>query len=267
MLKSLFRKILTKKWKVQTNSKYDYLNKSDEVRGKKASEMILVNKLNVDKVLNSPNPLYTDINRSSEAKIGGLQLISKMKNSLSNLITVSIVKDASSSPASDAVQEITFDSVPDSGSWSVTYNGVESPLMDKNSDVQSELRQIAGLADVEVTGDYSAGFQVTFAGSAGSQPQPLLVIASNTLVDISSDPVTITIVETTPGSAGSDDSGVEVSGTNITVHCDPSATVQDVADLIADYPPALALVSVAVESGKEGDAVEEVQGLPLLGGA
>lgn len=237
------------------------------MRGVKASKMIKANKLNVDKVLNSPNPLDTDINLSSEAKIGGLQFISRIKNSLSNLITVSIIKDASSSPASDAVQEITFDSVPDSGSWTITYKGVDSPLMDKDSDVQSELRQIAGLEDVEVTGDYSTGFQVTFAGSAGSQPQPLLVISSNTLEDSSAAAITIDVVETTPGSAGSGDSRVEVSGPNILVHCDPSATNQDVADLIADYPPALALVSVAVESGKDGDSAEEVQGLPLLGGA
>lgn len=86
-------------------------------------------------------------------------------------------------------QKITFSKVPTVGSF-VLYYGLEDTdsiaFSATAADIQTELREIPGLANVTVTGSFSSGFVVTFVGV--SSPA-LLEAVNNTLG------ATITIAE------------------------------------------------------------------------
>jgi len=99
------------------------------------------------------------------------------------------------------VQTITFDTVPDEGSFTVLYGINETTLInydDSAADFQIALRALGDLSEVTVTGNFTAGFVITFTGLDGKQEQSLLIEGTNTL-KTSSVVVTITITETTPG--------------------------------------------------------------------
>jgi hypothetical protein len=130
--------------------------------------------------------------------------------------------------------------------------------------VQAALRLINGLEAVTVSGDYTSGFTVVFAGASGDQP--LLVEETNTLEE-SASPVGITITEEVAGVAGSDTTGVIVSGKDIKIHCESGATNEDVENLVEGSSIANALVSIAVESGEEATEATTVSNAPLRGGA
>ncbi|GAG56119.1 unnamed protein product, partial [marine sediment metagenome] len=101
----------------------------------------------------------------------------------------------------DEIQTITFDTVPDEGGFTVSYENDETAAInydDLATDVQIALRALDGLSEVTVSGNFTAGFVITFTGADGVQEQPLLVEETNTL-KTSSVAVTITITETTPG--------------------------------------------------------------------
>lgn len=101
----------------------------------------------------------------------------------------------------DEVQTITFNTVPDEGGFTVFYGSEETVSInydDIAADFQTALRALNNLSEVTVTGNFTAGFVVTFAGLDGKQEQPILVEGTNTL-KTSSVAVTITITETTPG--------------------------------------------------------------------
>jgi len=101
----------------------------------------------------------------------------------------------------DEVQTITFDTIPDEGSFTVSYDDDEIVSInydDSSADFQAALRALDYLSEVTVIGNFTAGFVVTFAGIDGKQEQPILIEETNTL-KTSSVAVTITITETTPG--------------------------------------------------------------------
>lgn len=101
----------------------------------------------------------------------------------------------------DEVQTIIFSDVPDEGYFSVSYEGDETVSInydDTAADFQTALRGLTYLTDVTVSGDFSAGFTITFTGIDGDQEQPLLVEEDNTLKK-SAAALTITISETIPG--------------------------------------------------------------------
>lgn len=88
----------------------------------------------------------------------------------------------------DEVQTIEFSSVPDAGEWTLIFDGEETGTLlynDTNSTVETALNALSNLSDVTVTGDYTSGFTVTFAGTDGSIDQPLLQIGTNTLTTAS----------------------------------------------------------------------------------
>ena len=96
----------------------------------------------------------------------------------------------------DEVQTISFGAVPVAGSWRLKYLDELSVLINFNSvaaDVQTALNNMLNLEGVVVTGDYTTGFVVTFAGDSGKIDHELLEFLDNTLA------VTISIVETTKG--------------------------------------------------------------------
>lgn len=91
-------------------------------------------------------------------------------------------------------ERISFNEVPASGVWYLKYGDdvVGALAYDATSgDVQSALSSITGLPGVQVTGDYTDGFVVTFNG-VEDQPK-LLEVVDSTLADGASDPVTTTV--------------------------------------------------------------------------
>jgi len=110
-------------------------------------------------------------------------------------------EDLTLGTGTDEVQTITFDTVPDEGYFSVSYEGDETVSInydDTAADFQTALRALTYLTDVTVSGNFTVGFTITFTGIDGDQEQPLLVEEDNTL-KTSSVAVTITISETIPG--------------------------------------------------------------------
>ena len=110
-------------------------------------------------------------------------------------------EDLTLGAGTDEVQTILFSDVPDEGYFSVSYEGYETVSInydDTAADFQTALRALDYLTDVTVSGDFSAGFTITFTGIDGDQEQPLLVEEENTLKK-SAVALTITISKTIPG--------------------------------------------------------------------
>ena len=101
----------------------------------------------------------------------------------------------------DEVQEITFNTVPDAGDFTLVYDGEETvaiPFTAVALDVQNALNNLNALQNTSVSGDFTNGFEVSFGGQDGQKPQPSLTVGSNTLKTAGID-VVIQIAETTPG--------------------------------------------------------------------
>jgi len=99
------------------------------------------------------------------------------------------------------VQRITFSAVPGSGSWKLSLDGEETGTLAFNisaAALQTALNTLTKLSGVLVTGDFTAGFTITFAGDDGKQDQPLLVVALNTLMN-GPTAVTTTVTQLTAG--------------------------------------------------------------------
>jgi uncharacterized phage protein gp47/JayE len=88
----------------------------------------------------------------------------------------------------DAVQKITFGSVPDAGSFKIKYRNETTALIAYNAtalDVQNALNALNGLSAVVVTGDFTAGFTITFTGADGERFQKQIEITNNLLTLVS----------------------------------------------------------------------------------
>lgn len=104
---------------------------------------------------------------------------------------------------SDEVQNLSFGSTPDAGSFSIEFDlQVTSPILfsDNAAAVQSSLEALSniGAGNVSVAGDFASGFDITFQGALAETPVVLISIDSNSLTD-SGSPVTITESVTTEG--------------------------------------------------------------------
>lgn len=96
----------------------------------------------------------------------------------------------------DEVQHIAFSGVPVAGSWRLKYIDELTVLLAYNASaatIQTALNNLLNLEGIIVTGDYTAGFDITFAGDSGKINHTMLEFLDNTLG------VTITITETTAG--------------------------------------------------------------------
>jgi len=115
-------------------------------------------------------------------------------------VTINITEEVQGRPADvgeDEVQRVDFDYVPDAGGWKLDYDGETTGALAFNSaaiDVQNALNGLASLSAVTVSGDYSGGFVITFAGADGKFDHPELTIVDNTLFT-SSAPVTFDTCE------------------------------------------------------------------------
>lgn len=161
----------------------------------------------------------------------------------------------------DEVQTITFSGTPTSGSFKLKYNTETTATINYdaiNTDVQDALNALASLSAVTVTGNFAAGFVVTFAGADGKQEQPILVEDSNTLDD--GGAVTITITETTPGvyqgevDCNCDETGpVSVALKMLTVIDTP------ISGLTSVFNPAAAIIGRDIETDAEFRARRNVR--------
>jgi len=102
-----------------------------------------------------------------------------------------------------AVQEITFPTVPVSGTFELDYNGNNTGTLNWNDDaatIEAELQGLAGLGSATVSGAIPTestpndSLVVTFTGVVG--PAVLLLVEANTLVDADTNAV-VPVVETT----------------------------------------------------------------------
>lgn len=101
----------------------------------------------------------------------------------------------------DEVQKLLFSAVPTAGSWRLNWRGQDTVNLAFGAAaaaVQAALTALPFGAGITVSGDYTAGFTVTFAGAAGKQEQPAILIDSNTLV-AGGPAVTITVQTLTEG--------------------------------------------------------------------
>ena len=107
-------------------------------------------------------------------------------------------------PGTDEVQHLAFSAVPAAGQWSLDYNGTQTSNLGfsaTTTQIKNALEAIPalGVGNIQVTGSYATGFDVTFINARGKQNVIQLVIFSNTLTDVGSAPITVTPSTTTPG--------------------------------------------------------------------
>jgi len=104
-------------------------------------------------------------------------------------------------PGTNAVQDIDFSAVPDSGDFTLNFDGDETasiPFGSSAAFVESALETLTTITSVTVTGNFTTGFTITFDGGDGQQPQNLITVGTNTLLLVAT-PVVITITNTTTG--------------------------------------------------------------------
>jgi uncharacterized phage protein gp47/JayE len=92
--------------------------------------------------------------------------------------------EATIAAGTNEVQLIQFSAVPTSGSWTLIFDGDETGVLafnDNAAAIQTALNSLPSLSAVTVSGNYTTGFSVTFAGADGAVNQDLIVAGTNTL--------------------------------------------------------------------------------------
>jgi len=103
-------------------------------------------------------------------------------------------------PANEA-QKISFSAVPTAGTWQIIANGVPTDITAElafnanYSAVQAALRTQPNCSGCVVTGDYTAGFSVGWAGDQKDTPQALLQIVNNGLLTSANEVYEIQLLE------------------------------------------------------------------------
>ncbi len=96
----------------------------------------------------------------------------------------------SQTPGVNAVQNLSFASVPTAGSFALQQGANTTSLIPYNAtalSIQNALAALPGLSGIQVSGSFATSFTITF-GTPG--PQALLAVVSNTLTGTSSSPTT-----------------------------------------------------------------------------
>jgi hypothetical protein len=102
------------------------------------------------------------------------------------------------------VQTIEFDAEPDSGAWTITFDGEETESLDYDANaevIEAAVEALDNVENVTVAGDYASGFSITFVDPAG--PVADVTIDGSTL-EANAVAVNATVTETTPGVSGAD---------------------------------------------------------------
>lgn len=103
----------------------------------------------------------------------------------------------------NCIQTISFSAVPTVGQWQLAINGNTTSVLAYNANaaaIQTAVRVLEFCSGCTVTGDYTAGFTITFlgAGTGGTMEQPQFTVPLNTL-EAGMSVVNITTVITQPG--------------------------------------------------------------------
>lgn len=269
-VKAILKRIASVKAAVLKRANFDKKNVSDEVRGRLANDIYIRNQRNFRKVIGEQYDLVQDTDANVQAKltVGGLNFLAKAKSAIGNLYTYTLIKTASLIAAVNAQQTITFSAVPDAGAWTITFSAQTTTSLAFGANataVQSALNALSNLSGVTVTGSYTSGFLVAFAGADGSKPQPLMTISSNTLT-ASSIAVTTAVLNTTTGVAPVDTRSVEVFGNDIEVYSTSNATNTQVKAQLDASSEASSLISTSITSGQGSTAAVAVFGAEFKDG-
>jgi len=122
--------------------------------------------------------------------VPALSVVSVLGNSSSRFLTDTA---ALILPGTDEIQTVAFLQVPDGGTFQLGFGAETTASLDETAvagDVEAALEALDGIDDVTVTGSFAAGFVITFLGSNGLSPQPLITIVVNTLTDTEEGTVT-----------------------------------------------------------------------------
>lgn len=95
----------------------------------------------------------------------------------------------------DMIQVISFDAVPDAGTWQIRYDrGLTSALAydADEDDVKAALLTLSGVNDVDVYGDYNDGFEIMFQGVDGNTTKQKFS-TNQTGLESGGDTVTISV--------------------------------------------------------------------------
>lgn len=101
----------------------------------------------------------------------------------------------------DEIQTATFSAVPDSGTFKLRYEDQTTGVLAFNAtavQVQAALNALGKLSGITVTGDFTLGFTITFAGDDGKQDHPMLTVQDNLLL-IGITPIVVSIAQTAQG--------------------------------------------------------------------
>lgn len=123
----------------------------------------------------------------------------------------------------DEEQRVSFDLVPDAGSFALTHFGNTTaaiPYTATAVDVENALNALTHLSGVTVTGSFVGGFEVTFSGADGQKNQPVMIVGSN-LLSSGGGAVAITIETLQEGSipAKAVEPITQVNPANLVVDC------------------------------------------------
>lgn len=132
---------------------------------------------------------------------GTISDVSMKKGSIDEEVTVEMTNAGTNI---SEIQTLSFDIVPDDGDFSLELNGETSPIIAFDAvaaDVEAAIESFTEINDVTVTGDFTAGFEITFNDPFANIDQ--LAVATNTLTSGGS-PVTITVATTQEGSSAGD---------------------------------------------------------------
>lgn len=94
--------------------------------------------------------------------------------------------DVTLAAGADERQKLTFSAVPTAGTWRLNYRANDSATFAFNATsatIQASLRTLPFGADIVVTGNYSAGLTIDYAGAAGKQEQDPIGIDLDLLVN------------------------------------------------------------------------------------
>lgn len=269
-LPKLLKKISSIKAETLKRADYDKKNISDDIRGVKASEVYKRIQRTMRSVIRVDYDMVqdTDANLQASLEVGALNFTALAKSAAGNLLTLTISKIASLVAAVDEIQNIAFSAVPDDGDWSLTFSGQTTSTLAFNAaamDVQNALNALSNLSGVTVAGDYTAGFDVTFAGADGGTDQPLLVEASNTLL-ASAVPVTTMITESVAGVSPVDTRDVRVIDNHVIVECIAAATNTEVKAQMDASSQVASLMTVSIDAGQGAVAATAAVSAQFSGG-
>ena len=150
----------------------------------------------------SPQDVATDFGTASRTYALANIIFSQTPNVLiggGELVIIPLLKTIA---GVTEVQKLTASSVPTAGNFQLGYNGnftADIAFGATAADIQTALRLLTGLSSITVSGDWSLGFTVTFAGITGDAL--LLVVRHNSLQNTSGYNVVIVPSVITPGVA------------------------------------------------------------------